>query len=78
MQAASNLSLCCYTHRHEKIDFWESVYGFDMSCIRNLAMAEPLVDTVDKDQVATLPYPLLTIDIATVKKTDLAYAVGHS
>ena len=31
--------------RHEKIDFWDNVYGFDMRCIKALAMQEPLVDT---------------------------------
>ncbi len=36
--------------RHEKIDFWDNVYGFDMRCIKALAMQEPLVDTVDPDQ----------------------------
>ena len=38
------------SRRHEKIDFWDSVYGFDMRCIKKLAMQEPLVDTVDPDQ----------------------------
>lgn len=32
---------------------WESVYGFDMTCIRNVAMKEPLVDVVDPKQVVT-------------------------
>lgn len=32
---------------------WENVYGFDMTCIRNIAMREPLVDTVDPKQVVT-------------------------
>lgn len=32
---------------------WENVYGFDMSCIRNVAMKEPLVDVVDPKQVVT-------------------------
>lgn len=41
--------MCC--RRHEKIDFWDNVYGFDMRCIKALAMQEPLVDTVDPDQV---------------------------
>ena len=43
---------CC--RRHEKIDFWDNVYGFDMRCIKALAMQEPLVDTVDPDQVGWL------------------------
>lgn len=29
------------------------MYGFDFSCIKSLAMAEPLVDCVDPQQVAT-------------------------
>uniref|UniRef100_A0A8B9KBV7 Protein arginine methyltransferase 8 n=1 Tax=Astyanax mexicanus TaxID=7994 RepID=A0A8B9KBV7_ASTMX len=32
---------------------WENVYGFDMTCIRNVAMKEPLVDIVDSKQVVT-------------------------
>lgn len=32
---------------------WENVYGFDMSCIRNVAIKEPLVDVVDQKQVVT-------------------------
>ncbi|KAK9821131.1 hypothetical protein WJX81_004539, partial [Elliptochloris bilobata] len=42
-------------YRHEKIDFWDNVYGFDMRCIKALAMQEPLVDTVDPDQVLSQP-----------------------
>ncbi|KAM5252900.1 protein arginine N-methyltransferase 8 isoform 7-T7 [Hipposideros larvatus] len=36
-----------------KIHWWENVYGFDMSCIRDVAMKEPLVDIVDPKQVVT-------------------------
>uniref|UniRef100_A0A669BZF0 Protein arginine methyltransferase 8b n=2 Tax=Oreochromis TaxID=8139 RepID=A0A669BZF0_ORENI len=36
-----------------KIHWWENVYGFDMSCIRNVAIKEPLVDVVDPKQVVT-------------------------
>lgn len=32
---------------------WENVYGFDMTCIRDVAMKEPLVDIVDPKQVVT-------------------------
>lgn len=32
---------------------WNSVYGFDMSCIKKQAMMEPLVDTVDQNQIVT-------------------------
>lgn len=29
------------------------MYGFDMSCIKKKAMMEPLVDTVDQNQIVT-------------------------
>lgn len=32
---------------------WDNVYGFDMSCIRNVALTEPLVDVVESKQVVT-------------------------
>lgn len=32
---------------------WDSVYGFNMSCIRKVAIAEPLVDAVDPKQMVT-------------------------
>ena len=33
-------------YRGQKIDFWDDVYGFDMSCIKRMALLEPLVETV--------------------------------
>ena len=36
---------------------WDEVYGFDMSCIRKVALTEPLVDTVDCNQVITCFFP---------------------
>jgi predicted RNA methylase len=33
--------------KYERIDFWEDVYGFDMSALRSVALKEPVVDVVD-------------------------------
>jgi protein arginine N-methyltransferase 1 len=33
--------------KYERIDFWENVYGFDMSALRSVALKEPVVDVVD-------------------------------
>ena len=38
-------------YKDDKINWWDDVYGFDMSCIRNVALQEPLVDVVDRNQV---------------------------
>lgn len=40
-------------YKNEKINWWDNVYGFDMSAIRDVALAEPLVDVVDRQQLVT-------------------------
>ena len=40
-------------YKEEKINWWDNVYGFDMSAIRNVALNEPLVDVVEAKQVVT-------------------------
>ncbi|KAJ6862813.1 protein arginine N-methyltransferase 1.1-like isoform X1 [Populus alba x Populus x berolinensis] len=40
-------------YKEDKIEFWNNVYGFDMTCIKKQAMGEPLVDTVDQNQIVT-------------------------
>lgn len=60
-------------YRAEKIDWWRNVYGFDMSCIGRVALAEPLVDIVSPDQVCTSPCLIRTFDIKTMKKEDAAF-----
>jgi protein arginine N-methyltransferase 1 len=38
-------------YKDEKINWWDNVYGFNMSSIRKVAISEPLVDVVDPNQV---------------------------
>ncbi|KAF8467949.1 protein arginine N-methyltransferase [Russula ochroleuca] len=61
-------------YKEEKINFWDNVYGFDYSCIKDIALREPLVDTVEMKAVATDPCVLKRIDLATVKKEDLKFS----
>jgi protein arginine N-methyltransferase 1 len=60
-------------YRAEKIDFWDRVYGFNMNCIKELAILEPLVDTCDPKQVMANSTTLLEIDIYKVKKEELDF-----
>lgn len=69
------LCLCSLECRAEKIDFWDNVYGFNMSSIREIAITEPLVDTVDAQQVATQPCLIKHIDILTMTKSDATFEV---
>jgi len=62
-------------YKEEKIHWWDSVYGFNMSAIKKIAYREPLVDVVEPQAVITKPDKILTIDIYTVKAQDLKFKV---
>jgi protein arginine N-methyltransferase 1 len=60
-------------YKEEKMNFWDNVYGFDMSCIKAVAMREPLVDVVEPHMIITNSVPVLRVDITKVQKSDLAF-----
>lgn len=60
-------------YKDEKINWWDDVYGFNMSCIRKVAISEPLVDVVDAKQVVTNSCLLKEVDLYTVKKEELNF-----
>ncbi|XP_014214613.1 protein arginine N-methyltransferase 1 isoform X1 [Copidosoma floridanum] len=61
-------------YKDEKINWWDDVYGFDMSSIRKVAISEPLVDVVDPKQVVTNSCMIKEVDLYTVTKADLAFS----
>lgn len=61
----------------DKIHFWNNVYGFKMQPIKQLAMLEPLVDTVESAASVTTVNKMLTIDIATITKEELDFNVPY-
>jgi len=65
-------------YKREKMDFWDNVYGFDMSCVKRLAMQEPVVDVCDAEQICTSASCVLSIDLATVTLEDLAFSAKFS
>lgn len=60
-------------YRENKINFWESVYGFDMSCIKELALVEPLVDVCPPHQVISDTCSIFDIDLYTITKEELDF-----
>ncbi|XP_017785936.1 PREDICTED: protein arginine N-methyltransferase 1 isoform X2 [Nicrophorus vespilloides] len=61
-------------YKDEKINWWDDVYGFDMSSIRKVAISEPLVDVVDPKQVVTNACLIKEVDLYTVQKQDLEFS----
>uniref|UniRef100_A0A3Q3EA20 Protein arginine methyltransferase 1 n=1 Tax=Labrus bergylta TaxID=56723 RepID=A0A3Q3EA20_9LABR len=60
-------------YKDYKIHWWENVYGFDMSCIKEVAIKEPLVDVVDPKQLVSSACLIKEVDIYTVKADDLTF-----
>jgi len=60
-------------YKDDKINWWDDVYGFDMSAIRKVALTEPLVDVVDRNQVVTNNCLVKEIDIQTLKKEEIPF-----
>jgi len=60
-------------YKDDKINWWDDVYGFDMSAIRKVALTEPLVDVVDRNQVVTNNCLIKEIDIQTIKKDEIPF-----
>ena len=63
-------------YKSEKIHFWDNVYGFDMSCIKKIAILEPLVDTVEGEAQLSNACKLITFDLKTVTKEQLDFSAS--
>jgi protein arginine N-methyltransferase 1 len=62
-------------YKEDKINWWDNVYGFNMSSIRKQALTEPLVDVVDAKQVASSNSMLKEVDLYTVTIAELDFSV---
>jgi len=65
-------------YKDDKINYWDDVYGFDMSAIKKTAVTEPLVDTVDANQVVTNSCLIKEIDIQTCTKEDIPFSTPYN
>lgn len=65
-------------YKDEKINWWDNVYGFDMSCIRKVALTEPLVDVVDPNQIVTNYSLVKQVDMYTITIEDLNFVAPFS
>jgi protein arginine N-methyltransferase 1 len=60
-------------YKEEKIHWWHNVYGFDMSCIKEVAIQEPLVDSVEAHTVVTDSWPLLNLNVMNCTLADTSF-----
>lgn len=70
--------LCAIEDSEDKahqIDFWDDVYGLDMSCVKSLVITEPVVDMVDPKQIITNCDRVMSMDVSKADVKDLSFAV---
>ncbi|MDR3546674.1 MAG: hypothetical protein P4M11_00100 [Candidatus Pacebacteria bacterium] len=65
-------------YHQSKFAFWDSVYGVNMQCIRQAAMGEPVVDTVESRQVVSNECRVLDLDLYTATVEDLSFSHKYS
>lgn len=58
----------------DDLTVWDNVYGFDYSPLKETALSEPLVDTVEMKAVVTDPTSVLTLDLYKCTTADLAFS----
>jgi len=61
-------------YKTSKVNFWDDVYGVDMSCFKNAVIGEPLIDVCPQKLINSSSCRILDIDLYTVKKEDLDFA----
>jgi len=57
----------------EKFDYWDDVYGFSMSSIKTLSLAEPFIERVVGNSVVTNNCLLKEFNLQHDKKEDIAF-----
>ncbi|EPY25076.1 protein arginine N-methyltransferase 1 [Angomonas deanei] len=70
--------ICDPQYQEEKFDVWDNVKGIDFSYFKRLSYIEPLIDTVEPNQIATDIQPFFSFDINTVKVEDLSFTSKFS
>lgn len=64
-------------YKKSKVNFWDDVYGIDMTCIKPNVMAEPLIDICEKRAINSSHCKILEIDLYTCTKADLDFSSSY-
>ena len=66
------------SYKSQKKQFWNDVYGVDMSCLTPTVMKEPLVDSVDNQMIMSDSCKILTLDLVNCKKEDVEFSSQYN
>ncbi|XP_033124195.1 protein arginine N-methyltransferase 3-like [Anneissia japonica] len=60
-------------NHHSKVDFWNDVYGFKMTCMKSCVLEESSVEYVKGDTVISNPCMVKCVDICSIHVKDLDF-----
>lgn len=64
-------------YKHRKIDSWNNIYGFNMNCIKEAAIAEPLIDNCTQDYLISSTCKIYDIDLYKITTKELDFMAGY-
>ena len=64
-------------YKHRKINSWNNIYGFNMKCIKEAAIAEPLIDNCTDEYLISSTCKIYDIDLYNIKKEELDFMSGY-
>ena len=64
-------------YKHRKINSWNNIYGFNMKCIKEAAIAEPLIDNCTDEYIISSTCKIYDIDLYKIKKEELDFMSGY-
>ncbi|XP_051503516.1 protein arginine N-methyltransferase 3-like isoform X2 [Myxocyprinus asiaticus] len=67
------------TQKHnDRIAFWDDVYGFKMTCMKNAVVPEAVVEVLKPETLISEPAVIKTIDCSTVSVSELEFTVDFT
>lgn len=65
-------------YKKQKRDFWNDVYGVNMSCLQPTVMREPLVDIVSSNAIISTPSKILELNLCTMNPSEVEFTAEYS
>ncbi|XP_075156546.1 protein arginine N-methyltransferase 1-B-like isoform X2 [Haematobia irritans] len=60
-------------HKNENIEWWKGVYGFNMQCLREVALKEPRYQLIKPQQILSKQCPIKLLDLNKATKDELKF-----
>jgi predicted RNA methylase len=74
----SSCQMAISLSEHSRLSFWDDVYGFDMSPLKEMATREAMVEVVPEDKTLSAAHIFRNVDVTKTTDAELDFAVPFS